>query len=293
MGQTESKAVQPAAPTYNPEFEKPWRNFKWNQKSELKNHLEEFSLSNPDVKHIKILVAGPIGAGKSSFINSVNNVFQGRITSDAPANSSSADSRSFTTTLKGYFISRGKIPLLFVDIMGLEPNTLTGSQPEDIIKAVYGHVKDGYKFDESKPLSHEDEQYASDPSLSDQAFCLVYVIPANTVDMTDDKLIDKLKIIRHRISEKGIPQVIVMTKVDEACPLVHKDLQKMYYSKKIKQKMQICHDKLGVPMCNIFPVKNYHDEIDIDDNVDVLILKALDQIVRLADDRLFNSSDTV
>ncbi|XP_056586069.1 interferon-induced protein 44-like [Triplophysa dalaica] len=318
MGETESKPVQPAASTYDPreklcftrgalfsdvmtgierhgkdEFEKPWRNFNWNQKSELKKHLEEFSLSNPDVQHIKILVAGPIGTGKSSFINSVNNVFQGRITADAPVNSSSGDGRSFTTTLKGHYISRGKIPLVFVDIMGLEPDTMAGSQPEDIIKAVFGHVKDGYKFDESKPLSHKDQHYTDDPSLSDQAFCLVYAIPANTVNMTDDKLIDKLKIIRHRISEKRIPQVIVMTKVDEACPLVKEDLKKMYYSKKIKEKMQVCHDKLGVPMCNIFPVKNYHDEIDTDDDVDVLILKALDQIVRLADDRLFNSSDTV
>ncbi|XP_056586057.1 interferon-induced protein 44-like [Triplophysa dalaica] len=195
--------------------------------------------------------------------------------------------------LKGHYISRGKIPLVFVDIMGLEPDVLAGSQPEDIIKAVYGHVKDGYKFDESKPLSHKDQHYTDDPSLSDQAFCLVYAIPANTVDMADDKLIDKLKIIRHRISEKRIPQVIVMTKVDEACPLVNKDLRKIYHSKQIQEKMQICHDKLGVQMCDIFPVKNYHEEIDTDDDVDVLILKALDQILQLADDRLFNSSDTV
>ncbi|XP_057186830.1 interferon-induced protein 44-like [Triplophysa rosa] len=243
MGAAESKPVQPVAPTCDPEFDKPWRDFKWDQKSELKKHLEEFSLSNPDVKHIKILVAGPIGAGKSSFINSVNNVFQGRITSDAPASSSSSHGESFTTKLKGHYISRGKIPLVFVDIMGLEPEALAGSQPEDIIKAVYGHVKDGYKFDKSKPLSHKDQQYTSDPSLSDQAFCLVYVLPANTVSMTDDKLFDKLKIIRHRISEKAIPQVIVMTKVDEACPLVNKDLKKIYYSKKIKEKMQMCHDK--------------------------------------------------
>ncbi len=30
----------------------------------------------------------------------------------------------------------------------------------------------------------------------------------------------------------------------------------------------------------IFPVKNYHDEIEVDDDVDVLILKAFDQIVK-------------
>lgn len=33
-------------------------------------------------------------------------------------------------------------------------------------------------------------------------------------------------------------------------------------------------------------MKNYHDEIDTEDDVDVLILKALEQIVQIADDRL-------
>ncbi|CAM4730746.1 unnamed protein product [Leuciscus chuanchicus] len=83
-----------------------------------------------------------------------------------------------------------------------------------------------------------------------------------------------------------IPQVIVMTKVDLVCPLVSKDLRKIYTSKKIREKMQVCSDKIGVPMNHIFPVKNYSEEIDTDDDADVLILKALDQIVNLANDRL-------
>ncbi len=49
-------------------------------------------------------------------------------------------------------------------------------------------------------------------------------------------------------------------------------------------------DKLGVSMCHIFPVKNYHEEIEINDDVDVLILQALTQIIQLANDNMKDRS---
>ncbi|XP_059409573.1 interferon-induced protein 44-like isoform X2 [Carassius carassius] len=292
MGSSESTVPRPPSPPPpNPELDKPWRKFDWGQKEDLKKKLENFCPSHPDVKDIKILLAGPIGAGKSSFINSVDSAFLGRISSRALVDTSGGDSQSFTKNLKGFSIRSGKktLPFIFKDIMGLEPEAFEGSQTEDIINAVYGHVKDGYKFNEEKPLTFKDQQFNHDPNLSDQSFCLVYVLPANILQYTDDRLIDKLKIIRQRISERGIPQVVVMTKMDEACPLVQKNLRKMYTSKKIKEKMELCSAKVGVPMSHIFPVKNYHDEIDTNNDVDVLILKAIEQIVHIANDRLEDS----
>ncbi|XDV14548.1 hypothetical protein PO909_014783, partial [Leuciscus waleckii] len=273
------------------ELDKPWRKFDFGKKEAVKEKLENFSPSSPDVKDIKILVAGQVGAGKSSFINSVDSAFQGRISSRALAGSvAGGDSHSFTRNLKEFTIRSGKksLPFVFKDIMGLEVEKMAGSQIDDITNAVFGHVKEGYKFDMEPALTSEDQHYISKPTLSDQAFCLVYVIDASTVQFTDDKLIDKLKIIRNAISDEGIPQVIVMTKVDEACPLVNKDLRKIYTSKKIKEKIQMCSDKIGVPLTNIFPVKNYHDEIDTEDDIDALILKALEQIVQIADDKLLD-----
>ncbi|KAK7162202.1 hypothetical protein R3I94_004755 [Phoxinus phoxinus] len=289
MGTSGSQPVQP-----NPELDRPWREFDWGQKV-LKEKLENFSLwSSPDVKDIKILVAGEIGAGKSSFINSVNSAFRGRICAEALVDTTTgADSHSFTKNLKAHPI-RGEnyLPFVFKDIMGLQPGALAGSQTDDIINAVFGHVKDGHKFSMEKPLTHEDQHYNKDPKLSDQAFCLVFVIAANTVQLTNEKLFDKLKIIRKRISDKGIPQVVVMTKVDEACPLVDKDLRKIYTSKKIKEKMDLCSAKIGLPLSNIFPVKNYNIEIDTKGDIDALILKALEQIIQIANDRLVDIQAT-
>uniref|UniRef100_A0A8C1CSL9 Interferon-induced protein 44-like n=1 Tax=Cyprinus carpio TaxID=7962 RepID=A0A8C1CSL9_CYPCA len=280
---------------YCRELNEAWRTFDWGQKEELKERLEKFTLSNPDVTNVKILVAGQIGAGKSSFINSVLSAFQGEIVNEAIADvSGSAASHSFTKRLRTYRIRSGDadLPFELCDVIGLEPERISECQPDDIINTIYGHVKEGYKFKE-KPLTSDDEHYNQNPSLSDQAFCLVYVIDANTFQLSeDDKILtEKLRLIRQTISDKGIPQVIVMSKVDEASPLVSKDLKMVYRSKKIKEKMELCSFKVGVPMSNIFPVKNYHNEINTNDNVDVLILKAFDQIVRSADARQRHASN--
>ncbi|XP_048053899.1 uncharacterized protein LOC125272808 [Megalobrama amblycephala] len=264
----------------------PWRKFDWGEKELLKTRLEKFSLSNPEVQHIRILVAGQIGAGKSSFINSVSSAFQGEIVCEALSDTSqSAASHSFTQRLNVYRIrsSDADLPFEICDVMGLEPEKLSGCQTDDIVKTIYGQVREGYKFSEN-PISNKDEHYNENPSLSDQAFCLVYIIAADTVP--DNLLIEKLKVIRQRISDNDIPQVIVMTKVDEACPLVKNNLKKVFLSKKIKEKMELCSGYVGVPMSSIFPVKNYHDETDTNDDVDVLILKAFDRIVRFANGRL-------
>ncbi|ROI62447.1 Interferon-induced protein 44-like [Anabarilius grahami] len=191
----------------------------------------------------------------------------------------------------GFTIKSGKksLPFVFNDVMGLEPDQLAGSQIEDLISAVSGHVKNGYKFNQEQTPTFKDQYGTCDPALSDQTFCLVYIIAADTVQFTDERL-NKLKIIENE-SAKGIPRVIVMTKVDEVCPLVKNNLRKIYTSKKIKEKMELCSTKTGVPLTNIFPVKNYHDEIDTEDDIDVLILKALEQIVQIANVRLEESTN--
>ncbi|XP_073731937.1 interferon-induced protein 44-like [Misgurnus anguillicaudatus] len=286
MGGSQSKE-NAASQTY-PELKKPWREFNWGEKEELQKRLENFSMNHPEVSNVRILVAGQIGAGKSSFINSINSAFQGEIDCEALADATAGTSCSFTQRFQTFHISHksGKLPFVFGDIMGLEANSLNGLQVDDVIKTISGHVKESYKFKEGKALTSEDEGYQEKPSVSDQAFCLVYVIAADTVQLAENSLFNKLKLIRQRISDQGIPQVIVMTKVDEACPRVKNDLKKIYYSKKIEEKVQFCSNKVGVPITSIFPVKNYHNEINTNDEVDVLILKALDQIVRSAEKRI-------
>ncbi|XP_029549159.1 interferon-induced protein 44-like isoform X2 [Salmo trutta] len=101
--------------------------------------LRNFKLSDPDMGQLRCLLYGPVGAGKSSFINSVNNVFQGRVAHNALA--AAASGTSFTKTYNRNYNKDGDKRLLFAfnDVMGLEAQE-KGMQPEDIINALEGHL---------------------------------------------------------------------------------------------------------------------------------------------------------
>nr|XP_055038666.1 interferon-induced protein 44-like [Misgurnus anguillicaudatus] len=280
-------------PTQKEEFEKPWRSTPWGEKESLEKNLREFPLSHPNVNYVRILLTGDVGAGKSSFINSINSAFQKRITTEALANSTS--SKSFTKSYKTYYIKSGEsiLPFVFNDIMGLESIELEGAHPEDIVKALQGFLKEGYKFNPVSSVSVGDDGYRSDPTAQEQTYCLVYIIAADKVSMMYPEVIQKMQYIRAKASELDIPQIIIMTRVDESCELVKKDLRKIYTSKKIKVKMEECCNLVGVSMSNIFPVKNYHEEIDPDNDTDVLLLRALTQIVQIANDNLSRKYENV
>ncbi|KAL7852987.1 hypothetical protein SRHO_G00187720 [Serrasalmus rhombeus] len=102
----------------------------------------------------------------------------------------------------------------------------------------------------------------------------------------NSKVIDKMRTIRQKATELAIPQVIVLTKVDQTCMMVNEDLRNISRSKKIKEKVQECSNILGNSSNSIYPVKNYHAETTQDDDTDALILMALRDIVNFANDHV-------
>ncbi|XP_047658832.1 interferon-induced protein 44-like isoform X1 [Tachysurus fulvidraco] len=269
------------------EFDQPWRKTPWGEKDKIEHKLRTFKLKRTSAQFVRILVVGEVGAGKSSFINSVNNAFQKRITSGALVDRTGGT--SFTKNYKTHYIEAedgSNLPFVFNDIMGFE-DKLSGANADDIIKAIDGLLHEGHNFEDT---CMTDADYRSNPSVEHQTACLVNIVAADKISIMKNGVIDKLKKIRQSATKRNIPQVIIMTRSDLACPLVKQDLRKIYTSKKIKEKMEVCSNTLGIPMNYIFPVKNYHEEIDTDDDMDLLILKALDQIVQNAADLLKEKS---
>ncbi|XP_076153694.1 interferon-induced protein 44-like [Alosa pseudoharengus] len=185
---------------------------------------------------------------------------------------------------------RGRnLPFVISDVMGLENKTDSGIRPSDIIKALEGHIKEGYKF--NPVASCSEQHYNSSPTLNDKVHCLVFVIPIHNFIVNgyvDNVLMKMMQNIRQKACDLGIPQVVILTKVDLACPHVKEDIKLIYRSKTIHQKVQACHHELGVPLNCIFPVKNYHEERQLNPDMDAVLLFTLTKILNSANDFVEN-----
>ncbi|TNN23572.1 Interferon-induced protein 44-like [Liparis tanakae] len=145
--------------------------------------------------------------------------------------------------------------------MGLGKGTNEGVCVEDIKLAMKGHIKEGYNFDPRSVISEDDPNYNKEPTLEDKVHVLVCVIDASTLHLL------------------GIPEVAILTNIDKACPEVEKNLRNVYKSKFLKEQMDYLSAMLGLPPNFIFPVKNYHSEVDTNDDVGTVILNALQRIL--------------
>ncbi|XP_053471433.1 interferon-induced protein 44 [Ictalurus furcatus] len=264
-------------------FDNPWRTVNWSDGEPMLRTLREFQ-SNHGVDHLRILVVGPAGAGKSAFITSVNTALQGRSTYLAHSLTGGSSVTSKYTVYKLNKRTEGSFfPFVFGDTMGLETGS-NGAHTNNIINILHGHVPEGYTFDPLRELTAGSNDFNQTPNINDKVHCLVFVLPADRITQIPDEINSKLKEILKKARELGIPVVVIVSKVDEACPLVKQNLKMIYRSKKINEEMKECNVNLGVPLNYIFPVKNYHEEINNNAEIDILILMALTNIVNFAND---------
>ncbi|XP_074524449.1 interferon-induced protein 44-like isoform X2 [Halichoeres trimaculatus] len=262
------------------ELENPWRSINWEseKRTELMVKIKTYKPKNSSVSKARVLLIGPIGAGKSTFFNSISSVFRGHVTNRAMAGCSATS----ITTQDG--CEEKSLPIILCDTMGLEESAGAGLNLDDITSIVRGDLPNRYQFNPSAPFNLEAHGYQESPGLGDKIHCVVYVIDACKVSIMPSKLEEKLAAVRKKINLMGIPQLVLLTKVDEACSLVAEDVRNVYKSSYIKQMMQEASARLGVPLCCVIPVKNYSEELEVNLNCDILLLSAVEQMLRCSDD---------
>ncbi|XP_041695730.1 interferon-induced protein 44-like [Coregonus clupeaformis] len=141
------------------------------------------------------------------------------------------------------------------------------------------------------PLQADAHGFRQSVNLQDRIHWVVYVMDTCKVSIMSTKLEEKLAAIHRRINLLGIPQLVLLTKVDEACPCVADNLRNVYNSQYIKAKAQEVSGHLGVPMSCIVPVKNYNEELELGMSCDILLLSALIQMLRFADNYFHEAND--
>ncbi|KAA0719444.1 Interferon-induced protein 44 [Triplophysa tibetana] len=275
-------------------MDKPWRKFLWNfeRREEILGSVSEWKPSLNSVKQAQILLVGPVGAGKSSFFNSINSVFKGYVSTQA--NTGTAGS-SLTTQFRTYRIKVGKtgkfLPFMLCDTMGMEEGANAGLDIDDFTSILKGHIQDRYQFNPSVPLQDDSPHFHRSASLKDKIHCVLYVMDASKVKLMSKKMVEKFVTLRRKANQLGIPQLVLLTKVDEACPLVEAELKDVYQSHYIKRTMQEVSANIGVSLTAVVPVKNYSEEVELDPEMDILLLNALNLILRATDGYFDNQGE--
>ncbi|XP_054474078.1 interferon-induced protein 44-like [Anoplopoma fimbria] len=276
-------------PPPDPLFGDPWRTVNWGDKQKALQDVKDYE-PRTEGRQLRILLHGLVGAGKSSFINSVQSVLQGRMCTKAlVANTSHS---SFTKKYTTYQFEKDGLdtfyPFVINDMMGMTNSNYRNRKVhvKDLKRALKGHVKDSYTFNPESKLTKDDPYYNNAPNVNDKVHVLVSVIDADTVARMDDKVLTALWEIREEASDLELPQVAIFTKIDVLCPEIKKDVRNVYKSKELKKTMEKFSKEVGIPMNCIFAVKNYHEEVKLNNDTDALILSTLSCIINSGNDFL-------
>ncbi|XP_066299130.1 interferon-induced protein 44-like [Branchiostoma lanceolatum] len=269
--------------------EKEWRKVQWSdeERGRLKQQVAAYKpRSCMSVSQVNVLLVGQVGSGKSSFFNTINSIYKGRVSSQAMAGS---QPHSLTTRYRTYEVrgERNGETLCFrlCDTMGLEEAN-AGLDLDDLPYLLDGNVPNKYQFNAAVSISPTTPGFKNMAGMKDRTHCLALALDICNISVMPQGAMDKIKTIYNKALKRGIPCVVLLTKIDKACEFVADDLTLVYRSRFILEKVQEVSEKLGLPEYHIFPVQNYSKQTSLDNKIDILALSALAQILGFADDYL-------
>ncbi|KAK3590759.1 hypothetical protein CHS0354_017273 [Potamilus streckersoni] len=244
---------------------------------------------------VNILFIGPVGAGKSSFFNTVNSVFRGKVFNQARSGSGV---NSITTKFIKYPVlsSITKQPLNFrlCDTRGLEAKFPMSK--ENLKLLLEGHLPNRFQLEPSGSVSSDTPGFIKYPNLDDHIHCVAFFIDATQVEAMSDLIPDvlqNLKDLQTVMNAMEIPQLVLLTKVDSVCKHVQEDISNIFRSPTVEHCVSKVAEILGLPRYAILPMKNIENEAELNMKLSILTMSNLRTILENADAFLFNKIDEI
>ncbi|XP_060565575.1 interferon-induced protein 44-like [Ruditapes philippinarum] len=280
MGTSESKQ----SVTYEyPLTDKPWREpSNWN--SQVEQALIE------DIKKIKpkslvnILLSGPVGAGKSSFISAIFTICDGEKSTRAKTGGSGS---SYTVKYSGYLPENLLENFVFRDTMGIEPSDGIGFHVDDFIYLVKGHIANNYTFNPASKITTDNKSFRKEPEPMDVISCVIFVISAKDIYYgIPYDFIRKIGQLQDNLRLEDIPRTLILTQADRLCDQVRENIKNMFRSKKIEKAVRTASEIFHIDQASIHPVVNYEVDYTLTPENNIPLLLALKQSLKYANDRL-------
>lgn len=276
--------------TEKPLLESPYRQVEFSKKrnGELIEEIKSVKISNHTEEYNgrkwNLLLLGPNGSGKSSFINSVLCISKGKYINSAFAGGDKLG--NITAKLRSY--SGGSFDnLRFYDTAGLVETRNVNLDTMNNIRN--GRVKEGYDFSSVRNIEENDLLYRDNPTNADKMHCVIYVVDICLLSVVDKSLIKSITELQTQQIDSDLQRILILTKCDELCDEVKKNVVNIYRSKKVLKEMDRAHNVFGFQKGNIHPVVNYGESVTtINADMNIPILLALQQCVNFSNEFMEN-----
>ncbi|KAI9138880.1 hypothetical protein BKA69DRAFT_1127004 [Paraphysoderma sedebokerense] len=228
------------------------------------------------VNQVNVLVFGGVGAGKSSFFNTIDTALQGRLTQRAMVGTGTG---SLTTELSKY-VCPGIPRLVLWDTKGWDKNSYEQGELNYILD---GNIPDF--FDLSRPITYSVPGFNQKPTILDRIHVMLLLIFASSISA---EYFEKMSKFRDAARIRNIPILALLTKIDKVNENIYTDVKNVYQSTAIRAMMEDVANRLGVSANCVLPVKNYYNELEPHIPVDCLALDVLIRVLFAAEDHFAN-----
>ncbi|XP_052786794.1 interferon-induced protein 44-like [Mya arenaria] len=267
---------------------RPWRKCSDFSDEYIKLLTEELAPLRPpngsDVTNFCLLLIGPISGGKSSFINAVLSAFAGKVIQKVAVGESE---QGVTKRYVPYQVRQADGSLLrlhLCDTPGLGESS--GMDAINLHFLLDGHLPHWYEFSPYRHVSLRSVGFISKPTLAQEIHSVALVLDTSTVSDLSPTIKCMINDCKRLILEKGIQLVVILTKIDKLHKDIADDLADVFKHQVVNAAVEKVSEMLGIPPNNVFPVKNYHSEVETEVAVHAFALMALRKLICMASDVL-------